>query len=130
MGLPSPLVLTMSDAVNPTKFAVDLMIEVAKQLITLASGAIVLSVSFLDFVKGDDNLVPKCFELVIVSWVMLLFSIFSGLLALGSLATDAHRHARFDIYKPTTRVCLGLQQLMFIAAFAIFVWFAIENHGK
>lgn len=129
MGLPSPLVLTMPDDANPKKFAVDLMVEVAKQIITLASGAIVLSVSFLSFVKGDGKSELNCFGLVIVSWVMLLFSIFSGLLALGALATDAHRHAHFDIYKPTARVLLGLQQLMFIAAFAVFVWFAIENHS-
>lgn len=129
MGLSPSLVLIMSADLSPKKFAVDLMTEVAKQLITLASGAIVLSVSFLDLIKGDTARVPEYFSLVIASWITLLLSILSGLLALGALATSAHLHGRFDIDNPTARFCLGLQQVLFVAAFAVFVWFAIENHG-
>jgi hypothetical protein len=128
VALPPALVLTMPDD-NPKKFAVDLMVEVAKQLITLASGALVLSISFMDFIGGDAPSALHGFWLVIASWIMFLASILTGLLALGALAAVAHLHGQFDVDTPMARLLLALQQLLFIVAFAAFVWFAIENYG-
>lgn len=119
----------MSNDTDPKKFAVDTMVEVAKQLLTLASGFIVLSVSLLDLMIPDSGGTPKSFWLVILTWVALVLSILSGLLALGAVAATAHDKNTYDVDEPATTLFLRGQQVLFVAACAAFVWFAIVNHG-
>lgn len=120
----------MSGENNPKKYAVDTMVEVAKQLITLASGFIVLSVSLLDVMVPDSSSGPKCFFLMMGAWVLLLFSILSGLLALGAVASTAQEKQLYNVDDPTTRSCLCAQQVLFVLAFVLFVIFAGLNHGS
>jgi hypothetical protein len=111
---------------DPRKYAVDMMVEVAKQLITLASGGLVLSLSLLGLMTQKAVAVHS-FWLIVVTWVSILLSVFSGLLGLGAIAAHAHVHNTFDVDETMTRSLLRAQQLAFIVAFGAFVWFGIVN---
>lgn len=119
----------MSDDSNPKKYAVDTMVEVTKQLLTLASGFIVLSVSLLDAMIPDSGGPAKSFGLVIVTWVSLVLSIMSGLLALGAIAATAQEEGAYNVDDAATKWLLRFQQILFVIAFTTFVCFAIANHG-
>lgn len=111
---------------NHKKFAVDTMIGVAKLLVTLASGFIVLSVTLLGQLSGEAD--PIChFWLIVVCWFTLIVSIGCGILSLGSIATSAHDHQKFDVDEPMTKWLLRVQQISFVLSFIFFVIYAWVN---
>ena len=63
------------------KFSVDTMVEVAKLLITLSSGFLVLSVTLLKHLSSTPADPIKHFWLMIVCWISLVFSIACGVLS-------------------------------------------------
>lgn len=111
------------------KFAALTMVEVAKQLITLASGFIVLSISFVGFVvSGKVTGGTNGFWLLIVTWIGLVLSISAGLLGLGAIAGTAHDQQTYNIDDPMTVQFLRAQQILFVAAFVLFICFAVNNY--
>jgi hypothetical protein len=118
------------DKTEYRKFSTTVMMEAAKLLITLASGFIVLSISFLSFVgKGSTTPAPlQFFWLMILSWTAALLSIGFGILSLGGIATTAHDKFNYDVDDPTTRLMLKAQQISFVVGFILFCIFAAVNH--
>ena len=125
------MVLNMEekDKIEYRKFSTTVMMEAAKLLITLASGSIVLSISFLSFVgKGTPSPPLKVFWLMILSWVASILSISFGILALGGIATAAHDKLEYNVDDPTTKLLLKIQQDSFVVGFILFCAFAAVNH--
>ena len=112
---------------NYQKFATQTMIEVAKLLITLASGFFVLSTTLINIISNDVNDPVKAFWTIIVAWACLIVSIGSGILALGGIATSAHDDNKFDVDTPVTCWTLRAQQVFFVVAFLFVAWFAYSN---
>lgn len=119
----------MSNDIDLKKYAVETMVEVSKQLITLASGFIVLTVLLLDVIIPDSGGV-KSFWLMIMTWVLLLLSMLSWLFALGAVAATVQERLLYDVVGPTTTRCLQAQQVVFVMAFGLFVLFAAINYGS
>ena len=111
---------------NHKKFAVDTMIGVAKLLVTLASGFIVLSVTLLGQLSGETDPISH-FWIIVVCWFTLIVSIGCGILSLGSIATSAHDHSKFDVDDRMTKWLLRVQQLSFVLSFILFVIYAWVN---
>jgi hypothetical protein len=107
--------------------AFDFVKESAVQLITLASGAVVLSATFYkDVLVGA----PRHRLLLEWSWGLFLLSILSGIGVLGALGSELRRTADakdLDIYKPNVRGSSLSQQLIFLAAVSLFALFVILN---
>ncbi len=107
--------------------AFDFVKESAVQLITLASGAVVLSATFYkDVLVGA----PRHRLLQEWSWGLFLLSILSGIGVLGALGSELKRTADakdLDIYKRNVRGSSLSQQLTFLAAVSLFTLFVILN---
>jgi hypothetical protein len=87
-----------------------------KQLITLGSAALTLSVAFVkDIAGGHLAGWPKiCLQL---SWVALFFSLIFGIAALFTIVTQ-NRSDIAMLRNPWLRALVGLQQLTFLLSFA------------
>lgn len=118
------------------KFAAETMIDVSKLLITLASGFLVLTTSFLNYLpKPTPSVTPtaaashpvNAFWLLVASWFVLIVSIIFGVLGIGSIATTAQEQNCFNIDINRTNSYLQFQQILFILGFIIFVIFALLN---
>lgn len=95
--------------------------ETAKQLITLGTGIIVLSIAFLADVAEDSS--PKGIGFLQVAWLLFLASIPFGILTLMSLTGNIARAA--DIYAPNIKVLAGCQIILFFAALVLTVVFGV-----
>jgi len=117
------------DKVELKKFSTNVMIEVAKLLVTLGSGFIVLSISFLGFVnRSPPSGNTQYFWLILVAWVCAIFSIIFGILSLGSIATTTNDKLIFDVDDRATSLFLKAQQIFFVFAFIFFCLFAAAVH--
>lgn len=110
------------------KFASEVMIDATKTLITLASGFFVLSTTLVNLLSDGVNDPIKGFWLLITTWMLLIISIGSGILALGSIATSAHDDQKFDLDSPWTAWTLRGQQVTFLLAFIAVSRFTFVNH--
>lgn len=109
------------------KFASETMIDVAKLLITLASGFFVLSAVLVKtFTDGAEDPV-RSFCLLVITWILLIGSISGGILALGGIATSANDESKFDVDDSVTKWWLRLQQVFFVLAFIFLALFATQN---
>lgn len=109
------------------KFASETMIDIAKLLITLASGFFVLSAVLIKtFTDGPEDPVQS-FCLLVLTWVLLIGSIAGGILALGGIATSANDQGKFDVDASVTKWMLRLQQILFVLAFISLAIFAAQN---
>jgi hypothetical protein len=120
---------TNKDNTELEKFAVETMVEVAKQLVTLSSGFIVVSVTLLKFIVPDVEHETVTIEYwpIVITWILLILSIGTGLLALGAVARTAHDDKKYDVDDSNTKLFLQMQQVFFAAAFAFFVYFSSAN---
>jgi hypothetical protein len=107
--------------------AFDFVKETAVQLVTLASGAVVLSATFYkDVLAGASR--HRC--LLEWSWALFLLSILSGIGVLGALGSELKGTPDpkdLDIYKWNVRGSSLSQQLIFLAAVSFFALFIILN---
>jgi hypothetical protein len=115
------------DETDYRKFAVETMMDVAKLLITLASGFLVLSVSLLHYLSGGPSDPIRYFWLMLLCWFTLIVSIGCGILSLGAVATSAHDQQKFDVDETTTKWLLRGQQVCFVISFIFFVGYALVN---
>lgn len=102
------------------KYATEVAVDIIRQLITLTSSFIVVTATVIKifFDTNSNNL--ECFSLAI-------FSIISGILALGAISTSAHDESEFNLDAPYTRWCMRLQQIFFVIMFLLFVSFSAVN---
>ena len=70
---------------TPAEKATDYAVESLKLIMTLASGSLVLTITFLKDIVGTSD--PTGFWLVVVGWIFLLLSIIFSWLALVSAAS-------------------------------------------
>ncbi len=118
------------------KLAFDFARDTTKQLITLGTAIIALSVTFSKDVLGVPDSWQK--DLLVGSWLMFLLSVFFGvwtLLALtGSLEPQAEdeakaQGARPSIYGFNVKLPSLLQIGAFLIALALTVWFGVDSLG-
>ncbi len=110
------------------KFAVETMKEVAKLLITLASGFLIITVSFLQFiVDANPKTSIEYFWLIVVTWALLVLSIMSGIIALGAIASTAHDNCSYNVDENWTKYSLMAQQIFFVLSSVSFVVFGTLN---
>lgn len=102
--------------------------DIAKQLITLASGILALEVTFAKNIL-DAKLDQTSRYLLSGSWIFFLLSVVAGvwsLLALtGSLGQSESLTPR-TIYGSNIRIPAFVQILLFLGGLALSVWFGIR----
>lgn len=109
------------------KFATETMLEMTKQLLTIASGFLVVSVALLKILWPQESGEIEYFWVVIIAWVCIVVSIASGLFVFGSVATSAHDRSEFNVDDGYTNLFLKIQQVAFFIAFGSFATFSGLN---
>lgn len=104
--------------------ALDSIYDYNKTLITLATGTIALSATFL----GKDVPHGKEVSWLIASWAVLLLSIIIGIVGMGQYISQ---YAESDI-KPRRSAAEGItlfQMLALVGGLVCLVYFAVQNVG-
>src|SRR5690348_6779335 len=102
----------------------EVAIDIAKQLLTLSTVIITLTITFSkDFLGGAT---PGQKTLLSVAWLLFFVSVLGGVWLLyaanGSLseADPAKRHSIYDL---NTAIPMGVQQIGFVVGLALTGWF-------
>ncbi|MFA4819957.1 MAG: hypothetical protein WC613_03275 [Candidatus Aenigmatarchaeota archaeon] len=96
--------------------------SLSKQIMTLSTGIIVLSATFLkDFFSKPIHL-----EILGASWIFLSISIILGLLSLGAIIDNMNRH-KYDIHEGHARKMTLIQEIAFFLGIIGFWVFALLN---
>ncbi len=104
--------------------SVDLALEWSKQLITLCSASLVLSSTFVSQIFG---LHIGWIWLLLVSWLLLLGCIVSGILFLGALSAMVESDKTISVFNQPARTLALVHFGCFIGAFGVFAVFASLN---
>jgi len=103
--------------------AMNIALELVKQLITLASGVLVLSATFIPNIKSF-TIISLCF--LLLSWIILICSIIYGIQTISAFVqdklNDSHDWADGK-GKKYAKICRNL----FIIGISIFIFFAIST---
>lgn len=128
--------------------AFDFAAEVSKQLITLATGIITLTLTFSDDIVGDSSRVNPC--LILGSWILFLLSICCGIFSLMALTgilgqssdnsnetipqqgADENQSISTcqrdkGIYSPNVKMFATIQIVLFIAAIVLSVIYGYKS---
>ena len=99
----------------------------AKQIATLATGALVLSATFIkDILPKDEKVDGELF--IYFAWALLLVSAVLGLVVLGALTSHLSRNdGKLDVYAPSIRLSALAQFASFIVGLGLFALFAGLN---
>src|SRR5258708_39733019 len=98
--------------------AFDTAQDVSKQLLTLAAGIVVVTITFFsDFGKHAPSAAK---ELLFVAWLLYTISIIGGIGTLQTLAGNL-QHGHLDIYKGNTKLCSIVQYVTFVVALVLTV---------
>ena len=103
--------------------------DIAKQLITLASGILVLEVTFAKNIM-DAKLDQSEKYLLSGSWILFLLSIIAGvwsLLALTGSLGQGEILTPKTIYGSNIRIPMFFQIFLFLGGLALSVWFGIRG---
>ncbi len=103
--------------------ALSFLDSTTKQIITLSTGSIVLTATFLDKIVGD-SLSYKGY--LICSWVSFSLAIVFGLLVLGAIIRNSNNN-ECDVYKNNTRWLSLFQYFSFLIGLVAFWIFALLN---
>ncbi len=96
--------------------------EVAKQQITLATGVVALTLTFLKDIAPEGT----CRTPLEIAWVLYVLSVIAGVVTLMSLTGNLERPAeekRDSIYSGNIRVFAGAQAILFLLALIFTVVF-------
>ncbi|MDP8258832.1 MAG: hypothetical protein P9L90_05375 [Candidatus Aadella gelida] len=107
--------------------AYDTYIEMAKQILIIATGAIVLSLSLLSDVFGGD---AKKMGLLIASWGLFLITIICGIFFFQTMTGNMDRAGKienFDINKKEIRITAILMNIFFVTGLTLFITFGTIN---
>lgn len=110
---------------DPANKAFDFAGDLTKQLITLSTGVIALTVSFLkDATDGVSNVAHV---LLAAAWGFYLLSIVFGVGTLMGLTGNLGKHGEGEasIYSKNIRVFSGLQIGCFLVAIALTITFGV-----
>lgn len=104
--------------------AFDFAQETTKQVITLSTGIIALSVTLLKDVFAES---ASAFQgaLLVAAWVAYLISIIAGIATLQSLTGNLERTTSGtpSVYSTGIRIVSGVQLVLFLIGTALMVWF-------
>lgn len=111
------------------KFAAETLIDIAKLLITLSSGFLAFTATLLSNFQGSSSAGSNVsnFGLLATSWTVIVVSIISGVLGIGSIATTAQENGIYNIDINNTNKYLAVQQVFFVLSFILFALFAARN---
>jgi predicted outer membrane lipoprotein len=124
-SIPTPIPLPMQER---TKIAFDFAYRTTAQLITLATGIITLSITFLkDFLsKINVKRRTRTQVIVIFSWVLLLMSVCFGILTDLTLTGNmGNIKAAPDVYASNTRMVAILQIITFLMGLLLTIVFGV-----
>lgn len=118
---------------EPQKKAFDFAADATKQLITLSSGIIALTVTFSKDIlypaPGDNGTAQAAAQgrpgVLVAAWIFYLLSIILGVLTLQAL-TGALSTAAPSINSPTVRYVAWAQAAIFLIATIIVVYFGYD----
>jgi hypothetical protein len=113
----------MADFAEHTKKAFDFASDATKQMITLATGVIALTITFRKDIATDVPSTGKTF--LAVGWVLYLLSVILGVATLMNLAGNLERpqNDRRSIYAGSIRLLGGMQAVAFLLAIACTITF-------
>jgi flagellar biosynthesis protein FlhB len=111
-----------------TRFkAFDITSEWSKQLVTVAAAVVALSATFVHDVIGANQAVGGW---LVLSWVLLLASVVTGVLLLGALIAQLNRArdaSTLDVYHGASRWFAVAQLVTFVVGLVAFVIFFSTN---
>jgi hypothetical protein len=106
------------------KKAFDFAQDLTKLLITLATGIITLTITFMkDVVAGAPHSARKWIE---IAWVLYLVSMIGGIVALMALTSSLEKDDDPSIYGKSVTIPSGVQFVLFFAAVAFTIYFGRE----
>lgn len=114
---------------DQTKAAFVSASDTAKQLITLASGILVLEVTFAKNIM-DAKLDQNAKYLLTGSWILFLLSVMAGVWTLLALTGSLGKLAALTpktIYGDNVKIPAFLQILLFLGGLGFSVWFGIRG---
>jgi hypothetical protein len=98
--------------------AFDVAQDISKQLLTLAAGIVVLTITFFsDFGKHAPSVAK---DLLFVAWVIYTISLMCGIGTLQTLAGNLQQN-NLDIYKGNTKLFSIVQYVTFVVALILTV---------
>lgn len=101
--------------------ALDFASDSCKQLITLATGIIALSVTFTKDFVGEVSGGAR--SLLVLSWLAFLVSVVFGVWLLLALTTSLASSRETDVGIPRVRIPAALQVITFLVGLALVVAF-------
>jgi hypothetical protein len=105
----------------------DFAADLSKQLITLASGIIAITVTFSKDIF--TNAPPDAKNWLVASWIVFFISILGGiwsLMALTGTLDPIGKEARISIQGANCRIPALFQIVLFLVAFALTIIYAIK----
>jgi hypothetical protein len=102
--------------------AVKTYVEQTKLLVTLASGFVLAPAAAVSFFRpsGPQPAPHLSVNLFVIAEILLILSVLSGYLVLGSIAGSEHSE-EFNVYRRATRILSVLQVLLYLAGLCFFV---------
>lgn len=109
-----------------TEKAFDFAQETTKQVITLSTGIVALSVTFLKDVFGGSQTEFQV-GLLITAWIAYLISIAAGIATLLSLtgSLGSSKEDSPSIFGRTIQLMAITQLLLFVGATGLIVWYGV-----
>jgi len=107
-----------------TKKAFDFTAESSKQMTTLATGIIALSVVFIDKVIGEGDVDMRMLQWAWLCFVgTVVFGLWMSLSLAGTLGSKTVSDAQLTTYKPNMQLPMVLQIVSFVAGIVLTVLF-------
>jgi hypothetical protein len=107
---------------DPRLKAFEFAQETTKQLLTLATGILALTITFLHDLAA--NAPTWSVYVLALGWLASLVSVVAGVLTLMTLTGNIVNPA-FDVYEPNTRSMAKIQFLAFVAGTALTIVFGV-----
>lgn len=109
--------------------SIDLALETSKQVITLATATLALSITFLDATARHEREWSRV--VLAVGWSLFLVSVVAGVGALmtltGNLAAADSDNETPLVYRSNTALLVGIQIVTFVSAIVCTVAFGIAG---
>ena len=106
--------------------AFDFAQDTTKQVLTLSTGIIALTITFIKEIAGDAP--ESAMKFIEISWVLYLASILAGLLTLMALTGSLGelKEGSASVYERSIRIVAGLQLLCFLGGLVLTVVFGVK----
>lgn len=100
----------------------DVALELMKQLITLASGVLALSATFIEKLRGTPGYL---LILLALSWLALIVSVFCGLQTISAIVKTRLEPDESDWSQGYGKACARLSKYAFVVGIALFATVAL-----